>query len=108
VTRLSGGPPRAKGHGGPPTDGAGRLQLRASADIDFDARHAHRDMTKNGNERDVPLSKAAMTLLRIVKKRKPMAPVVPVQTGRPRISVLLARPSIHAVNPLRRRRSARG
>lgn len=51
------------------------------ADIDFDARHAHLDMTKNGDERDVPLSKAAATLLRIVKKRNPAAPVVPVQTG---------------------------
>lgn len=51
------------------------------ADIDFDARHAHLDMTKNGDERDVPLSKAAMALLRIVKKRKPATPVVPVQTG---------------------------
>jgi integrase len=30
------------------------------ADIDFDERHAHLDMTKNGDERDVPLSKAAM------------------------------------------------
>ena len=51
------------------------------SDIDFDARHAHLDMTKNGDERDVPLSKAAMTLLRIVTKRRPMTPVVPVQTG---------------------------
>jgi integrase len=51
------------------------------ADIDFDARHAHLDITKNGDERDVPLSKAATTLLRIVKKRKPAAPVVPMQTG---------------------------
>lgn len=51
------------------------------ADIDFDARHAHLDMTKNGDERDVPLSKAAMTLLRMAKKHKPMDPVVPVQTG---------------------------
>lgn len=56
------------------------LSLRWS-DIDFDARHAHLDMTKNGDERDVPLSKAAMALLRIVKKREPAAPAVPVQTG---------------------------
>lgn len=34
------------------------LSLRWS-DIDFDARHAHLDITKNGDERDVPLSKAA-------------------------------------------------
>lgn len=51
------------------------------ADIDFDARHAHLDMTKNGDERDVPLSKAAMTLLQIVKCRVPNAPVVPMQAG---------------------------
>lgn len=56
------------------------LSLRWS-DIDFDARHAHLDMTKNGEERDVPLSKAAMALLQIVKKRQPTAPVVPVQSG---------------------------
>ncbi|NKJ00942.1 tyrosine-type recombinase/integrase [Novosphingobium sp. SG707] len=51
------------------------LSLRWS-DIDFDARHAHLDMTKNGEERDVPLSKVAMALLQIVKKRQPTAPVV--------------------------------
>ncbi|WP_371425125.1 tyrosine-type recombinase/integrase [Tardiphaga sp.] len=56
------------------------LSLRWS-DIDFDARSAHLDMTKNGDDRDVPLSKAAMTLLRIVRKREPTAPVVPVRTG---------------------------
>lgn len=51
------------------------------ADIDFDARYAHLDMTKNGDERDVPLSKSATKLLQIVKKRKPTALVVPVRTG---------------------------
>lgn len=51
------------------------------ADIDFDARHAHLDMTKNGDERFVPLSKAAMKLLRIVKVRISDKPIVPVQTG---------------------------
>ena len=56
------------------------LSLRWS-DIDFDARHAHLDITKNGDERDVPLSKTATVLLRIVKCRAPSAPVVPVQTG---------------------------
>ena len=50
-------------------------------DIDFDERRAHLDMTKNGDQRDVPLSKAAIALLRIVKNRKPTAPIVPVQTG---------------------------
>lgn len=51
------------------------------ADIDFEERHAHLDMTKNGDERYVPLSKAAMALLRIVRNRNPAAPVVPVQSG---------------------------
>jgi integrase len=51
------------------------------ADIDFEARHAHLDITKNGDERDVPLSKAAMALLKIVKDRAPNRPVVPVQKG---------------------------
>lgn len=51
------------------------------SDIDFDARHAHLDMTKNGDERYVPLSKAAMKLLQIVKSSAPSTPVVPVQTG---------------------------
>jgi integrase len=51
------------------------------ADIDLEARHAHLDITKNGDERDVPLSKAAMALLQIVKSRAPSTPVVPVQTG---------------------------
>jgi len=56
------------------------LSLRWS-DIDFIARHAHLDMTKNGDERFVPLSKAAMKLLKIVKHRTSSAPVVPVQAG---------------------------
>ncbi|MGV3769916.1 MAG: tyrosine-type recombinase/integrase [Sphingobium phenoxybenzoativorans] len=56
------------------------LSLRWS-DIDFDARYAHLDITKNGDERDVPLSKAAMELLRIVKTRTAENPVVPVQSG---------------------------
>ena len=51
------------------------------ADVDFEGRGAHLDMTKNGDERDVPLSKAAMTLLRIVQDRRPTEPVVPVQAG---------------------------
>lgn len=56
------------------------LSLRWS-DIDFDARHAHLDITKNGDERDVPLSKAATALLHLVKHRVPNKPVVPIQTG---------------------------
>lgn len=51
------------------------------ADIDFTARHAHLDMTKNGDERFVPLSKAATGLLKIVKHRASAAPVVPIQAG---------------------------
>lgn len=51
------------------------------ADIGFAARHARLDMTKNGDERFVPLSRAAMTLLQMVERRVPSAPVVPVQTG---------------------------
>jgi integrase len=51
------------------------------ADIDFTARHAYLDMTKNGEERFVPLSKVAMELLQIVKHRAPSAQVVPIQAG---------------------------
>jgi len=51
------------------------------ADIDFEARHAYLSRTKNGDERYVPLSKAAMSLLRKIKDRSPERPVVPVATG---------------------------
>lgn len=51
------------------------------ADIHFDDRYAHLDMTKNGEERDVPLSMAAMTLLKIVERRISDDPVIPVQSG---------------------------
>lgn len=50
-------------------------------DINFDERLAHLDMTKNGEERDVPLSKAAANLLRIVAVRTPGNAVVPIQSG---------------------------
>jgi len=50
-------------------------------DIDCTARHAYLDITKNGDERYVPLSKAAITLLRIVKDPSPEDAVVPIQTG---------------------------
>lgn len=50
-------------------------------DIAFTARHAHLDNTKNGEERYVPLSKAAIELLRFVKEPTPEDAVVPVQTG---------------------------
>jgi len=51
------------------------------ADIDFDERYAHLDMTKNGEERFVPLSKAAMALLQIVERQVATEAVVPVRTG---------------------------
>lgn len=56
------------------------LSLRWS-DVDFENRYAHLDLTKNGDERDVPLSKAAMALLKIVTDRRAGEPVVPVRTG---------------------------
>lgn len=56
------------------------LSLRWS-DVNFDERQAHLSKTKNGNERDVPLSKAAMTLLQIVKEPARSSPVVPIQSG---------------------------
>ncbi|WP_257539181.1 site-specific integrase [Sphingobium sp. CFD-1] len=59
----------------------GEILSLSWSDIDFDARHAHLDMTKNGDERDVPLSKAATALLRIVETREPSARVVPIQAG---------------------------
>ena len=56
------------------------LSLRWS-NIDFDARHAYLATTKNGEERYVPLSKAAMSLLRIVTDQTQDRFVVPVATG---------------------------
>ena len=50
-------------------------------DIDFQARHVHLDITKNGDERYVPLSKAATALLRLVETGRKKGPVVPVKTG---------------------------
>ncbi|WP_343527844.1 site-specific integrase [Sphingomonas sp.] len=50
-------------------------------DVNFEERQAHLNKTKNGHERDVPLSKAAMTLLRIVKEPDLASPVVPVKSG---------------------------
>lgn len=51
------------------------------ADIDFEARYAHLDITKNGDERDVPLSKVALSLLRIPNNRNPSSPVIPLRSG---------------------------
>lgn len=51
------------------------------SDISLSDRHAHLDMTKNGDERYVPLSTAAIQLLQVVKHPAPNAPVVPVGTG---------------------------
>lgn len=50
-------------------------------DIDFAGRSAHLDMTKNGEERDVPLSSAATALLKLVEDRNPGRSVVPVKQG---------------------------
>jgi len=51
------------------------------SDIHFDERYAHLSDTKNGDDRDVPLSSAAIALLRLVKHRPPQAPVVPLTSG---------------------------
>lgn len=50
-------------------------------DIDFVERRAHLSKTKNGYERDVPLSKTAMALLQIVSESTRASPVVPIQSG---------------------------
>ncbi|RYD60009.1 MAG: site-specific integrase [Sphingomonadales bacterium] len=49
--------------------------------IDFEARYAHLEITKNGDERYVPLSQAAIALLKIVKDREPEARVVPIESA---------------------------
>lgn len=51
------------------------------ADIFFEERYAHLARTKNGDERDVPLSKAAIALLNIIKEKPRGQPLVPVQPG---------------------------
>lgn len=51
------------------------------SDIFFEDRYAHLSDTKNGDERDVPLSTAALNLLKIITKRHPSAPVVPLKSG---------------------------
>src|SRR3546814_7727298 len=51
------------------------------ADIFFEERYAHLARTKNGDERDVPLSKAAIALLNIIKEKPRGQPIVPVQPG---------------------------
>jgi integrase len=50
-------------------------------DISFDECYAHLGDTKNGDERFVPLSNAAIKLLMIAKDRSPDLPVVPLQSG---------------------------
>lgn len=50
-------------------------------DIHFDQRYAHLDMTKNGEERDVPLSKAAIALLKIAGPGRPEERVFKVTAG---------------------------
>lgn len=51
------------------------------SDVQFEERYAHLDLTKNGEERDVPLSKRAIALLKIIAKRDPGSPVIPVKSG---------------------------
>ncbi|MEY9435603.1 tyrosine-type recombinase/integrase [Bradyrhizobium elkanii] len=50
-------------------------------DIFFGEKYAHLDMTKNGEERDVPLSKAAIALLKIAGPGKPEDRVFKVTSG---------------------------
>ncbi len=49
--------------------------------VHLDAQHVHLPKTKNGHPRDVPLSKAAVALLRMIPAGKPTDPVWPVQYG---------------------------
>lgn len=50
-------------------------------DIHADQQYAHLDMTKNGEERDVPLSTAALALLQIAGPGKPSERVFKVTSG---------------------------
>lgn len=59
----------------------GEILSLAWKDIDLAARHAHLDLTKNGDERYVPLSKGAISLLQMIKNPVADDPVVPVRTG---------------------------
>ncbi len=59
----------------------GEILSLSWSDIFFDDRYAHLERTKNGDERDVPLSKAAITLLNIIGERPRGNPIVPVRPG---------------------------
>lgn len=50
-------------------------------DIHLERRVAHLDMTKNGDARDVPLSKEAMRLLKLMPNAAPAAWVIPIESG---------------------------
>lgn len=51
-------------------------------DINFEERFAHLDITKNGDERDVPLSRPAMDLLSIAGHGAPGEQIFKVSAGR--------------------------
>jgi integrase len=50
-------------------------------EVYFDKQYAHLDLTKNGEERDVPLSKKAIELLHLLEPGEPNARVFPIQPG---------------------------
>lgn len=59
----------------------GEILSLAWQDINFEERFAHLDMTKNGEERDVPLSRAAIDLLKIAGPGRPHEPVFKITAG---------------------------
>lgn len=50
-------------------------------EIHFHLQYAHLDMTKNGEERDVPLSREALHLLKLLGPGKPNDRVFPIKPG---------------------------
>lgn len=56
------------------------LKLRW-ADISFEERYAALDITKNGESRHVPLSRAALDHLRLIRRGAPNEKVVPIYSG---------------------------
>ncbi len=50
-------------------------------EIHFERQYAHLDMTKNGEERDVPLSQQAIQLLKLLGPGKPYERVCPIEPG---------------------------
>ncbi|WP_342627529.1 site-specific integrase [Nguyenibacter vanlangensis] len=50
-------------------------------DVHLDDCYVHLEQTKNGYERDVPISSEAMSLLKILPPGPAAAPVVPIQSG---------------------------